>query len=337
MLLPDGRRVTKSAPLKGTVAAWATEEERRIRRGERSDPSSVRHTVGSWVALWSGSRIVEPETERGDRPGLERIEQGLGRLALGTLTRMTVQQWVRRLDDEGVGPHAVRRAYNCLATAMNAAVDEGLIVASPCRRIALPPTPEPLPAWYTPEQVASIVAVIGEPHATMTLAMCWLGLRWGECAGLRGVDVDVERRRVRVIGAMSQSGEWREYPKTAKSRRELPAPAWLVERLPAGEGLLFTTRRQGRPMSGSNWRTVWDAAVTSAGVPAHSPHSCRHTAATWLVQRGASLYDVQTFLGHEDPKTTMRYAHHAPDAAGRIERIWETIAHPVRTDDDPSP
>lgn len=334
VLLPTGRRVTRSAPLKGTVQAWAVEEERKIRRGEWIDPRVARLTVADWLELWSAARVVEPETARGDRACLARIRATFGTKPLGGVTRIAVQGWVRQMQVEGVGPSAIRRTYNLLATCFRAAVDEELLAKSPCRRITLPATPETIPPWYTPAQVDAIVAELAEPHATMTLAMCWLGLRWGECAGLRAQDVDWLRRRVRVVGAMRQDGTWKEYPKSAKSRRELPAPAWLLERMSIGaplEGLLFTTPRQARPLSGSNWRKVWDAAVGRAKVPRYTPHACRHTAATWLVQGGASLYDVQEFLGHEDPSTTQKYAHHGPDAFGRVERIWLTIPHPTRT------
>ena len=43
-------------------------------------------------------------------------------------------------------------------------------------------------------------------------------------------------------------------------------------------------------------------------------HDLRHTCASWMVQRGESLYTVQAILGHSTPVVAQRYSHLAPDA-----------------------
>jgi len=78
------------------------------------------------------------------------------------------------------------------------------------------------------------------------------------------------------------------------------------------------TRAAG-PVSDVNLRNrVWYPAIEAAGVRRFPPRIMRHTAASWLVQDGVPLYDVQALLGHESFATTQRYAHLAPDAHSKV-------------------
>ena len=43
-------------------------------------------------------------------------------------------------------------------------------------------------------------------------------------------------------------------------------------------------------------------------------HDLRHSFASFLVNSGRTLYEVQRLLGHHDPKVTMRYAHLSQDS-----------------------
>jgi integrase len=328
--LPTGKRVTRTDRLERVVAAWAREEEARVARGEWRDPKTMRRSFEDWLETWLAARVVERQTMQGDLYIIKNhIRPHWAGFRLAAVTRMEVQSWVRKMSKAGTGPATIRRAYNLMSSVMLAAVDEGILAETPCRRIDLPATPPKMPEWFTREQFDAIVAELPPRHAVAAELMVWCGLRWGEMAGLLVGDVDWLRQRVRVTGSAEQSGARKAYPKSAKSRRELPVPSDVLTMLaPLAEGrgpdarLFTSTRRPYPPWSGANWRKVWDDAVKAAGVPAYGPHALRHTAASWLVQEGVPIYDVQAFLGHENAQTTQRYAHLSPDAHGRVENAF---------------
>jgi len=53
----------------------------------------------------------------------------------------------------------------------------------------------------------------------------------------------------------------------------------------------------------------WDTARKAAGMPDLRMHDLRHSFASFLVNAGRSIYEVQELLGHSDIRTTSRYAH----------------------------
>ena len=54
---------------------------------------------------------------------------------------------------------------------------------------------------------------------------------------------------------------------------------------------------------------AWDTIRKRVGIPEVRLHDLLHSYASFLVNAGRSLYEVQKLLGHHDPKVTMRYAH----------------------------
>ncbi|MFI7174840.1 tyrosine-type recombinase/integrase [Streptomyces spororaveus] len=340
-----GKRFSATFPLRSHARDWGLDQEAKLRRGAYPNPGAGKIKFAEWRELWWEARLVEPHTQRGDASCIRtHITPYWSDREVRAISRLDVQSWVRKLVVDGKGPSAVRRAYNLLSSIMRAAVDEDLIAVTPCRRIDLPPEPVKPPQWFTVEQAQAILDELDQPWQTMVLLAFYTGLRWGELAGLHGHRIDWQRSRLFVVEVNTKSGI-KEYPKSSKSCREVPIPEHVLDALARHmhgrdrDGVVFTTvtkGRSGRLLDDGNWRAqIWWPTVKRARyakpsgaigqVPHYPPHSTRHTCASWLVQKGVSLYDVQHLLGHESYQTTQRYAHLAPDAHRAVLGAWERL------------
>lgn len=54
---------------------------------------------------------------------------------------------------------------------------------------------------------------------------------------------------------------------------------------------------------------VWTRLRNKAGLPHLRIHDLRHSFASFLVNSGRTLFEVQAILGHSQPIVTQRYAH----------------------------
>src|SRR5215211_4296282 len=82
---------------------------------------------------------------------------------------------------------------------------------------------------------------------------------------------------------------------------------------------LFTSRvGKDKPLTTRSVQNIVKKYVRAAGITkAISPHSIRHTVGTNTAVNEAPLLVIQQFLGHSDPKTTMRYIRRAEELATR--------------------
>ncbi len=83
---------------------------------------------------------------------------------------------------------------------------------------------------------------------------------------------------------------------------------------------LFVSREGGgdKPLTTRAVRYIVKKYANSAGITkAISPHSIRHTVGTNMAVNEAPLLVIQQFLGHADPKTTLRYIRRAEELASK--------------------
>jgi integrase len=149
--------------------------------------------------------------------------------------------------------------------------------------------------------------------AIVTLALN-TGMRKAEILGLEWARVDLSTSRLTLY--RTKSGKPRGIP---INRAVYDVLVGLEPEQARREGLVFKRR------DGAAWgqiRTAFAKALERAGIKAFRFHDLRHTAASHLIMRGASLKEVQELLGHSDFKMTLRYAHLSPaHLRGAVDRL----------------
>jgi integrase len=142
------------------------------------------------------------------------------------------------------------------------------------------------------------------------------GARKREVLDARWCDVDIARNFWRI--PFTKSGRERHVPLSSAAHE-------LLNRVPRRKycDYIFANPKTLKPyvsIFGS-----WNTARTTAGLSDVRVHDLRHSFASFLVNAGCSLYEVQKILGHASVTMTQRYSHlsqeslrRAADCAGSV-------------------
>ncbi|MDP1644765.1 MAG: tyrosine-type recombinase/integrase [Thiobacillus sp.] len=139
--------------------------------------------------------------------------------------------------------------------------------------------------------------------------LLYTGARKREVLDARWDEIDFNRRLLTVPAARSKSKKPRHIPlsdaallilRELRAQRQDDCP-WV-----------FVNPQTGKPPV--SIFCAWDSIRKKVGLAEVRLHDLRHSYASFLVNAGRSLYEVQKLLGHYDPKVTMRYAHLSPGA-----------------------
>jgi integrase len=171
----------------------------------------------------------------------------------------------------------------------------------------------------------------GREYRAMVLFAGYVGLRPGELFALRRDDI--EGQLCHIERARSSTGEITA-TKTGRARTvTIPPPAQdaLLEVAHHRSGLLFTSPAD-RPWTQPSHHRYWTRLRLLAGRPGWDFYALRHTAATFLLERGVTPWDVAIQLGHTDGgQLVMRLYGHPSEAGARARLLaaWDAQTGPT--------
>lgn len=328
----DGKEHARHFERKTDAQRWLNEVTASLVTGQYVDPRAGRGSLEEYALQWQASHVGGDASARiVDNALRVHIIPAIGARSLASLRRSNVQSFVKGISEQ-LGPGSVRNVYDVLRGVLTAAVEDKKITASPCVRITLPKLPDKEIVPPTVEQVQAIGDAMPDRMQTAVVMLAGSGLRIGELLGLRVGDVDFLRRTVRVERQRNQAGALVP-PKTAKSARTVPLGKVVIDALAAhlaaypSKEWLFTAE-DGKPLMYRRWKADWKAAAP-AGI---TTHDLRHFCASALIAGGASVKQVQTFLGHSSAVITLRvYSHLWPGDEDRTRSVMDAVLGALRT------
>jgi integrase len=199
------------------------------------------------------------------------------------------------------------------------------------RKLRKKRTRRKIPSVYTREHLVKLFTAIDNPNLAIACAISlFCGLRIAEVCKLKWMDIDLEKRELKVICGKGSKDRYSTIPEQlipilTKYKRFIGNNEWLF---PSQKGNLpkrATTIAQEYMKALDDAKLHDQVAVSKHGRPMYkySFHTLRHTYATYLLEKGVELLYIQKALGHSDMVTTQIYAHVSnPELRKRVDEAF---------------
>ncbi|TXF90151.1 tyrosine-type recombinase/integrase [Neolewinella aurantiaca] len=257
------------------------------------------------------------------------------------VTRDHVKGWLASLMASGLAAASIRRKLSSLKAFYNYQQSRGLQQENPTLRIPIPKLSRRLPVAVAEKDIKRLFDSFPDPLTNdhfpllrdhLLLALLYqCGMRRAELIGLKQTDVDLNHRRLSVLGKGDKQRLVPFGPKLAElleCYNELRAGTFQEEEVAA----LLLTDRGKRMYPKYVYNKVTEYLKDFSTEEKKSPHVLRHTFATHLLSEGADLNAVKELLGHANLAATQLYTHN------NIKRLQEVYrqAHPEGKEPDDS-
>lgn len=249
---------------------------------------------------------------REDKVHLRWLDDHLRNCMLKDMTRDQVDLIAKAKEQTGVTPATVNRVLALVRAILRKAEREwDWIDRAPVIRLRKENNGRI--RWLTQEEAKRLLKELPPHLADMAAFSLATGLRESNVTGLRWQNVDLVNGHAWI------------HPDEAKARKAIAVPlnsdalVLLQKQIGKNKEFVFTFRH--KPVTRCNTK-AWRKALQRAEISKFRWHDLRHTWASWHVQNGTSLQELQQLGGWASYQMVLRYAHlsseHLTIAAQRI-------------------
>jgi integrase len=235
----------------------------------------------------------------------------LGNMAMGRITPPDIAVFVELMKSENYATGTCNRALVLLRYGYSLAIRWKVpgVNGNPVKEIKNIKDDNKIERYLTEAQTNALLNAVRQSESEMlqyiVLFLIYTGARKREVLDARWRDIDWAQRSWRI--PKTKSGKVRHIPLSTGAMKVLEHLRLRIREGFLDEQPIFANPKTGEPFV--SFFYSWNNARIRAGLPDFRIHDLRHSFASYLVNAGRSLYEVQELLGHADIKTTSRYAH----------------------------
>ena len=223
------------------------------------------------------------------------------------ITKSHLSEYLSSLSDQGLSGRTRARKLAAIKEYFRFLVGSGVIAVSPTESVSAPKRERNGRNYLTPEEYTRLLSLAGSNPRDYAILQVFLqtGIRVSELCSLTLSDVDLVDRAVTIRQSKGMADRSIELEK-----KGLQALRNYLRIRPQSLSDALFLNYQAEPISERGVQKLLAKYVKLAGITKKiSPHSLRHTFATYKAERGVSPYQLQQWLGHRNLNTTQIYVH----------------------------
>lgn len=249
---------------------------------------------------------------------LVTLADHFGSVLVADVTDDLVDLYVTRRRSGALGRPAkdstIRRELGALVAAFNHSAAKNVkprrIHKNDLPTIALPEEPPSKDRWLTPKEAKDLRDACQPAEAkTLTRVARFVAIALATAARKRSIErltwfqVDFERGIIQFN------------PPGARQTKKRRVPVPISDELRPVLDRAFAERGDASHVLGEPGaiRKAFAAAVERAGLKKVTPHTLRHTWATWAAQRGVPMEQIAAVLGDDERTVRAKYIHWSPE------------------------